>query len=264
MRNLEPARRTNPKSKIFGLISMARKLWIKRAKGLIFFLSIGLILYGTSFLSFQKANAGTQLTVAEVLEQLQAKAETLKSLQGNFEQRKFSRLLVTPMESEGLLYWQPPGRLRWEVVQPAPLTLVAQDDRILLLYPDLKKASLYRQPFGGGLLERITGANDDPEEFQRQYRIQVALVARGGSRRWIQMTLEPKSARRARYFKRLEIKIDPNTWLPEEISILESSKDWTVIYLSNLQENIELPAGLFSVKPPEDFQVQKYQGGGRS
>ncbi|PNV87172.1 MAG: hypothetical protein C0610_02885, partial [Desulfobacteraceae bacterium] len=72
---------------------MARKLWIKRAKGLIFFLSIGLILYGTSFLSFQKANAGTQLTVAEVLEQLQAKAETLKSLQGNFEQRKFSRLL---------------------------------------------------------------------------------------------------------------------------------------------------------------------------
>jgi len=263
MRNLEPARRTNPKSKIFGLISMARKLWIKRAKGLIFFLSIGLILYGTSFLSFQKANAGTQLTVAEVLEQLQAKAKTLKSLQGNFEQRKFSRLLVTPMESEGLLYWQPPGRLRWEVVQPAPLTLVAQGDRILLLYPDLKKASLYRQPFGGGLLERITGATDDPEAFQRQYRIQVALVTRGGSRRWIQMTMEPKSARGARYFKRLEIKIDPNTWLPEEISILESSKDWTVIYLSNLQENIELPDGLFSVKPPKDFQVQKYQGGGR-
>ena len=236
---------------------------ILNRKGLTFFLSIGLVLYGTSFLSFQKAGAGTQLTVAEVLEQLQAKAKTLKSLQGNFEQRKFSRLLITPMESEGLLYWQPPGRLRWEVVQPAPLTLVAQGDRIMLLYSDLKKASLYRQPFGGGLLERITGATDDPEEFQRQYRIQVALVARGGSRRWIQMTLEPKSARRARYFKRLEIKIDPNTWLPEEISILESSKDWTVIYLSNLQENIELPAGLFSVEPPENFHLQKYQGGGR-
>ena len=236
---------------------------ILNLKGLTFFLSIGLILYGAAFLSLQKAGAGAQLTAAEVLQQLQAKAETLKSLKGNFAQRKFSRLLITPMESEGHLYWQPPGRLRWEVVQPAPLTLVAQGDRILLLYPDLKKASLYRQPFGGGLLERITGATDDPEAFQRQYRIQVAMVARGGSRRWIQMTLEPKSARRARYFKRLEIKIDPNTWLPEEISILESSKDWTVIYLSNLQENTELPAGLFSVKPPEDFQVQKYQGGGR-
>ena len=167
------------------------------------------------------------------------------------------------MESEGRLFWQPPGRLRWEVIHPAPLTLVAQGEKILLLYPDLKKASLYRQPFGGGLLERITGATDDPEVFQRQYHIQIALVARGGSGRWIQMTMEPKSARRARYFKRLEIKINPNTWLPEEISIQESSKDWTVIYLSNLQENTELPDGLFSVQPPRDFHLQKYQGGGR-
>ena len=242
---------------------MDRKLWIKKVKGLIFFLGMGLILSGTPFLSFQEAGAGSQLTAAEVLEQLQAKAETLKSLQGNFEQRKFSRLLITPMESEGRLFWQPPGRLRWEVVQPAPLTLVAQGERIMILYPDLKKASLYRQPFGGGLLERITGATDDPEAFQRQYRIQVALVARGGSGRWIQMTMEPKSARRARYFKRLEIKIDPNTWLPGEISIQESSKDWTVIHLSNLQENTELPDGLFSVQPPKDFHLQKYQGGGR-
>jgi outer membrane lipoprotein carrier protein len=236
---------------------------ILNLKGLTFFLSIGLILYGSAILSFKEAGAETQLTVAEVLEQLQAKAETLKNLHGNFEQQKFSRLLITPMESEGHLFWQPPGRLRWEVIQPAPLTLVAQDDRILLLYPDLKKARLYRQPFGGGLLEKITGATDDPEAFQRQYRVQVALVARGGSGRWIQMTMEPKSARRARYFKRLEIKIDPTTWLPEEISILDSNKDWTVIYLSNLQENTELPAGLFSVKPPDDFQVQEYQGGGR-
>jgi outer membrane lipoprotein-sorting protein len=232
-------------------------------KELTLFLSVGLILYCAPFLSFQKAGAGTQLTAGEVLEQLKAKAGTLRSLQGNFEQRKFSRLLITPIESEGRLYWQPPGLLRWEVIQPVPLTLVARGERILLLYPDLKKARLYRQPFGGGLLERITGATDDPEEFQRQYRIQVALIARGGSGRWIQMNMEPKSARRARYFKRLEIKIDPNTWLPEEVSILESNKDWTVIYLSNLQENAELPAGLFSVKPPEDFLVQKYQGGGR-
>jgi len=233
------------------------------SRGLTFFLGMGLIFYGTPFLSFQEAGAGTQLTAAEVLEQLQTKAETLKSLQGNFQQRKFTRLLITPMESEGRLFWQPPGRLRWEVIHPAPLTLVAQGEKILLLYPDLKKASLYRQPFGGGLLERITGATDDPEAFQRQYHIQIALVARGGSGRWIQMTMEPKSARRARYFKRLEIKINPNTWLPEEISIQESSKDWTVIYLSNLQENTELPDELFSVKPPEGYHLKKYQGGGR-
>ena len=242
---------------------MVETLWTKIVKGWTFFFSTGLILYGTLFFPCQEAGAGSHLTAAEVLEQLQTKAETLKSLQGNFEQRKFSRLLITPMESEGRLFWQPPGRLRWEVVQPAHLTLVSHGENILLLYPDLKKARLYRQPFGGGLLERITGATDDPEALQRQYSIQVALVAQGGSGRWIQMTMEPKTARRARYFKRLVIKIDPNTWLPKEISIQESSKDWTVIYLSNLLENTKLPDGLFSVHPPKDFHLQKYQDGGR-
>ncbi|MGD8255099.1 MAG: outer membrane lipoprotein carrier protein LolA [Syntrophobacterales bacterium] len=242
---------------------MVQTLWMKIVKALTLFLIIGLILHGSTLFSFQEADAETQLTAAEVLEQLQAKAETLQSLQGDFEQRKFSRLLITPLESGGRLFWQPPGRLRWEVVHPAHLTLVAHGENILLLYPDLKKARLYRQPFGGGLLERITGATDDPEALQRQYSIQVALVAQGGSGRWIQMTMEPKSARRARYFKRLEIKINPNTWLPEEISIQQSNKDWTVIYLSNLQENTKLPDGLFSVQPPKDFHLPKYQGGGR-
>ncbi len=228
------------------------------ARRLTLVLSLGSVLCIGLCLPFQATSADSPLiTTVEVLEQLQAKAQTLKSLKGRFEQRKFSRLLVTPMESEGKLYWQPPGRFRWEVVQPVPLTLVTQDDKILLVYPDLKKASVYRQPSGGDLLDKITGATGDPQEFERQYRVEVELVARGGSNRWIQMCMEPKYKRQARYFKRLEVKIDPQTWLPAEIAILESNKDWTVIYLSDLVENSELSDGLFSVEPPEGFQVQK-------
>jgi hypothetical protein len=122
---------------------------------------------------------------------------------------------------------------------------------------------LYRKPLGGGILEQITGATGDPEEFQRQYRLEVATVVQSGVSKWIKMIMEPNTRRQTRYFKRLEVKIDPNTWLPEEVAIQESNKDWTVIHLSNPLENAELPAGLFNVEPPEDFQVQRYQGGGR-
>ena len=71
MRNLEPAQRTNPKRKILGTNFMVRKFWIRRVKGLTFLLSFGLILHGSTFLPFQEAGAGSQLTTAEVLEQLQ-------------------------------------------------------------------------------------------------------------------------------------------------------------------------------------------------
>jgi len=232
-------------------------------KFLTLLLSLGLTLGGTAALDSQIGRAGTHLTAAEVLDRLQAKAKTLKSLEGSFEQRKYSRLLVRPIESGGKLFWQPPGRFRWEVVRPAPLTLVVREDQILLLYPDLKKVTLYRGPSGLDLLGRIMGATGDPQTFQRQYAIEVQLVAPKKNSRWIQMNMEPKSAKHARYFKRLEVKIDPETLLPNEIAILEGTDDWTLIYLSNLIENASLSDDLFSVEPPEGFQVQSYQSGRR-
>jgi outer membrane lipoprotein-sorting protein len=227
-------------------------------KSLKVLLCLGFILSGTAALTSQVGSAETPLTAAEVLEHLQAKAKALKNLKGSFEQRKYSRLLVRPIESEGELFWQPPGCFRWEVVRPNPLTLVVREDKILLLFPDLKKATLYRGPSGMGLLDRITGATGDPQTFQRQYEIEVGLLARGKGSRWIEMSIEPKSAKYARYFKRLEVKIDPETWLPNEIAILEGKDDWTLIYLSNLIENSNLEDGLFSVEPPAGFQVQSY------
>ena len=221
-------------------------------------LCLGLLLGTAAALSSQVGRAGTPLTAAEVLAQLQAKTKALKSLKGSFQQRKYSRLLIRPMESEGELFWQPPGRFRWQVVRPAPLTLVVREDTILLLYPDLKKATLYRGPSGAGLLDRITGAAGDPQTLQRQYAIEIQLIARGDGGRWVQMNMEPKSAKHARYFKRLEVKIDPQTWLPKEIAILEGNDDWTLIYLSKLTENANLTDGLFSLDPPAGFQVQSY------
>ena len=226
-------------------------------------LCFGLILVATLPLTSPQGWAGTQLTAPEVLEQLQSKAKTLKSLKGSFEQRKYSRLLVTPMDSEGELFWQPPGQFRWEVIRPDPLTLVVNKDQILLLYPDLEKATLYRGPTGVDLLDRIMGATDDPQTFQRQYKVKIQRVARGGGRSWIQMNMEPKTTTHSRYFQRLEVKIDPETWLPNEIAILEGNGDWTLIYLSNLIENANLSHGLFSVEPPEGFEVQSYQSGRR-
>ena len=78
------------------------------------------------------------------------------------------------------------------------------------------------------------------------------------------MTMEPKSTRRARYFKKLEVKIDPSTCLPQEIAILQSDEDWSVIYLSDIVENTDLSDGLFSTDPPEGFQVQKFHTRGES
>jgi len=222
-----------------------------------------LILCGIGYIYAQEAPPPSLYTTEEILEHIQAKAKVLESLSASFHQRKFTRLLVAPMESEGRLYWVPPDRFLWEVSSPTPLSLVARGDKMLVVYPDLKRASLYRHPMGSSLLEEITGATGDPEAFQRQYLIQTANSSGPKSDKWVQLILTPRSARRARYLKRVEVIIDPNNWLPQTVIISESDEDKTTIHLSQILENAKLPDGLFNIKPPEGFHLQRFQDGGR-
>ena len=194
----------------------------------------------------------------EVLEHIRIKASMVTSLRGRFRQETQTRLLSGPVHSAGQVYWQSPNRLRWEVTTPDPMTLVARGGSILVLYPDLKRASTYQVPARGDILGRLSGTAGDVESLQRDYRITITLVS-GGGKRFLQMTFDPATDRSARYLKRLEIKIDPGDWLPREVKILESDREITTIHLLDLTENVELPANLFNVDPPVGFFVDGVQ-----
>jgi outer membrane lipoprotein-sorting protein len=210
----------------------------------------------------QEATPGSValLTVPVLLEQIEVKAKMLKTLSGRFRQTKSTRLLAAPMESEGVFYWQPPDRFRWEVTHPAPFTLVAQGDTLLVVTHDLRRAALHRHPSGAGLLGQIIGTAGDTEAFKRSYYLQITPATQAENRRWVQLQLEPRSARQAKYLKRVEVMIDPLNWLPQQITITEVNGDWSCIRLQDPSENVELPDELFSVQPPAGMQVQQLQG----
>jgi outer membrane lipoprotein-sorting protein len=202
-------------------------------------------------------------TQTEVLEQIQSKASSLKSLTGRFQQIKSTRLLITPLESRGTFYWQPPDRFRWDVLLPDPFRLVARGDTILLLFPDLNRATLARHPMGTGLLGQITGTAGDAEAFERSYYTRVIPSKESDDPRGVKLSLVPKGGKQARYVKRIDVLIDPGTWLPREVTISEANDDKTTIRLSDVVENLPLQESLFCVEPPEGVQLQQLQGGRR-
>ncbi len=203
------------------------------------------------------------ITLPLLLQHIKAKARTLKSLSGRFQQSKSTRLLAMPMESEGVFYWQPPDRFRWEVGRPTPFTLVAQGDTVLVHYVDLERAHLYRHPSGDGLLGQIIGTAGDTEQFQRTYGMQITPGLEAADHHWVQLQLEPRTARQARTLKRIEVLIDPANWLPQKVMITEVSGDWSSIRLHGLVENADIAESLFSVRPPEGVQTRQFMGKGR-
>lgn len=204
---------------------------------------------------------GPVFTREEILDHIQAKAKNLKNFQGHFHQFKFSRLLKAPLKSEGTFYWEPPDRFRWEVVQPVPFQLTAQGSTILLYYPDMNRATLYRQPTGNDVPGKFTGTTNDTESLERAFRVERVPILGPEAREWVQLRLEPRSAAQARYLKRIEVMIDPTTWLPQRILIQENNEDQTVIHLSQCTENGKMAENLFSVEPPAGAQVERFGKG---
>jgi outer membrane lipoprotein-sorting protein len=200
------------------------------------------------------------VSVPLLLQRIEAKAKTLKSLSGRFRQTKFTRLLTSPMESEGVFYWQPPDRFRWEVTHPAPFSLVARGDTVLVYSRDLKRATVYRHPAGDGLLGQIIGTAGDTEAFKNTYYMQITPTTEAEDRDGLQLQLEPRSYRQARYLKRVEVLVDPVSWLPQKVTITEANGDWSRIHLLEPAENAALADDLFSVQPPAGIQTQKLQG----
>jgi len=211
----------------------------------------------------QPNRAEASIALPMLLQHIEAKARSLKSLSGRFQQSKITRLLARPTNSEGIFYWQPPGRFRWELGRPTPLTLVAQGDTVLVHYVDLDRAHLYRHPSGDGLLGQIIGTAGDTDQFQRTYSMQITSGLEAADRHWVQLQLEPRTSRQARTLKRIEVLIDPATWLPQKVVITEVNGDLTSIRLHDLIENAEIAESLFSVRPPEGVQTRQFMGKGR-
>jgi outer membrane lipoprotein-sorting protein len=205
----------------------------------------------------------TSITLQMLLKHIEAKARSLKNLSGRFQQSKATRLLATPMESEGVFYWQPPDRFRWEVGRPTPFILVAEGDTVLVHYVDLDRAHLYRHPSGDRLLGQIIGTAGDTDQFQRTYSMEITAGLEAADRHWVQLQLEPRTSRQARTLKRIEVLIDPATWLPQKVMITEVSGDRTSIRLHGLTQNADIAESLFSVRPPEGVQTRQFMGKGR-
>ncbi|MHC1742433.1 MAG: outer membrane lipoprotein carrier protein LolA [Syntrophobacteraceae bacterium] len=203
------------------------------------------------------------LTTIEALERTRVKAGELKSLSGRFRQVKHSRFLTGPIESDGVFQWKPPERFRWEVREPMPFRAIANGSTILLHYPDLNRASLLRHPTGESLLGQIAGTAGDLESFKSLYHARLLPIEPGQPADTLILSLVPKSGRQDRFLKEIRVTIDPPTWLPKQVDIVEASGDKTSIWLSDLVMNGPMDEGLFQVTPPPGVQLQRLDGSER-
>ena len=163
----------------------------------------------------------------------------IETLQCDFKQEKTSSLVTVKAESNGILLYQNPSKLRWEYLNPTPSTLIVNANNAVLLDKDGNKTGNNKMTKQlGGLI--ISLMNGDGIKDSKKFSTEVFETDNQ-----LCIIFSPMQKQLKDYFKSIELKLDKNTLLSPEIVMNEKSGDKTVIYMNEKILNKEIPQSKF-------------------
>lgn len=213
---------------------------------LFLFLSLPLLSYRVSYSEIDRDEGSELNWVLKNINQTQLKLNTFSA---KMVQIRKTQLLKRPLQSEGLIYFESEGKMLFKVTSPAPLLVLFKDGMVLIHYPDISKVE--QSYIGRNILKEFFGIGQSIEELGKHYSIQLGSKTSSDS---YLLKLVPKGERMRKYFDSIEVKVNPELWLPERIYYREKNGDWTSIHLEFISINEPLPQNVFSMRFLENYE----------
>jgi len=195
--------------------------------------------------ALSRSAAAAPLPVDAIVARVDAAKASVTTLAGEFTQKNKVKLFKQELASKGKLYFEKPRKIRWEYTAPDPSVLILDGNQARMMTPgaapqvfDLDKDATMRAIFdqlltwlGPGSLAAARADYD---------------LSTGGSAAAPTLVLTPKAASAiAKAFARIELRLDPKTWLMKSILLVEKNGDEKEIDFSKLARNVKLPPDAF-------------------
>jgi peptidoglycan-N-acetylglucosamine deacetylase len=191
------------------------------------------------------AQAGSKPIAANdpLILKLRAQAKSDANVQAAFTQEKHIRGLAQPVTSDGRFAFQAPDRLRWEVISPAPMTVVVAGKSVRVQEQGNERAATPRekQVFAG--IQRLIGAlltgsafaeGGMPAEF---FRDDGALL----------VELKPEQAGMKSRIDRIQLRFSIATLALNELRIVRPNGDATITRFQDAKHDAPLPKNTFNL-----------------
>lgn len=181
----------------------------------------------------------------EVLRKINAAASALKTMQCDFVQTKYLKLLNDKMVSHGKMYYQQSDKLRWEYTSPYVYTFVLNGQKVMLNKGqrsdviDVNQSKVFRE-VAGIMMNTVTGkslANG------KDFKVSVAQT----QGEWV-ATLLPQRREMKQMFQRIVLHFSKAASMVSTVELVEKKGDRTVIQLKNAQKNKAVNEKLFAVR----------------
>ena len=220
------------------------------------FVALAVLLQG---IAAQAADGDTALKPVSdpkpILEDLQRKMSSLKSVYFEFEQQKQMQLFTEPQKSEGIMLIERPDRIRWETTAPYQSIMLGNQKSVAQFEKTDSKWTKLRIGFPQMLkrvMEQMSLMHQGKlDALTSDFNISVATGAVAV------VTMVPKDENVRSMLASLDVKFEPDFSASREVVMHEPNGDLTRIIFKREKRDITVPSGAFDQNKPVDIGAIK-------
>lgn len=188
--------------------------------------------------------AQQQVNDAKVIQQINAVASSLKSIQADFVQTKYLKMLNEKMVSRGKMYYQQSDKLRWEYTTPYTYTFVLNGAKVLIGKGKRNDVINVNQSKVFKEIARIMMNSVVGKCLTDQKDFKTSIMA--NSSEYI-ATLYPQQKQMKQMFQKMVLHFNRQKLTVSVVELIEKKGDKTVIELKNVKNNTPINAKVFSI-----------------
>jgi outer membrane lipoprotein carrier protein len=181
-----------------------------------------------------------------LLDRMQQHYQSTRSFSANFDET-IIRAGAPPIRRSGVMYYEKPGKLRWEFKGSQPETIVSDGKTIYDYDPALNQVietplaqAFHNEPATAFLL----GVGNVKRDFN------AAAIIAPNSNGLVHIALTPKQGG-----QRIEAGIERKTYNIATLSIGDAMGNRTNLSFSNIELNQPIPAAQFTFIPPDGVDI---------
>ena len=181
---------------------------------------------------------------AKVIPQINAVASSLKSIQADFVQTKYLKMLNEKMVSRGKMYYQQSDKLRWEYTTPYTYTFVLNGAKVLIEKGKRNDVINVNQSKVFKEIARVMMNSVVGKCLTNQKGFKTSIVATSSE---YVATLYPQQKQMKQMFQKMVLHFNRQKLTVSVVELIEKKGDKTVIELKNVKNNTPINAKVFSI-----------------
>lgn len=191
------------------------------------------------------AGVQAQVNEAKIKQQINAVASGMKTMQCDFVQTKYLKMLNDKMVSRGKMYYQQSNKLRWEYTSPYSYVFVLNGSQVLISKGNrndvinVNQSKVFKE-IARIMMNSVVGnsLND-----QKDFAVSISATATE-----YVATLVPKQKQMKQMFQKIVLHFNKQKSIVAKVELIEKKGDRTVIELHHVKTNAGINAAVFKVK----------------